>query len=759
MMNLDVIAEQLFNSVKGRFGNLTIGDDKGDVTNVPKEARFFDFDFGPQDQPIGKVSVSLDEENGIVIIYNKDMIDENYGQHKNDWFAFLKDMRMFSKRRLLKFEVRDITRSNLQKRDYKFLATNRPGDNTMSESKMYGNHKTSFQKFGTAKLSIKHNGTIGEGESRTSKIGSLFIETAEGEKFKYPFKHLSGARALATHIGEGGHAYDDFGKHITGLSEELSKLRKFNQYLNRSTVMAETLKKYSGSVKERMTHIKKEIANLQKPSFYAEAVKNYVVPVMEEVPSEVAENWIDQLTIKQFNEELKDVFPYIYNLVSEATLAETITPESFFEAEEDTYHKVSPGETLTSIAQKYADHFPGGVQQGVEEIQDANGIANPKLIQVGQELVIPRVTSEPVTIGGMKGGSTRGIDPKDNYSAADFKRLTNPSMESAFEAALESLMGQFAESLNEMKCDCPDPKCDDPKNHIDENEGNAYAHAVRQAKMNGKKKGDKIPHPDKDEDDIVIEKDKTPLGEFILSYFDRENGTFPKGPTAVLTMVEKEYGEKFVRPALEFIERIDAKVAEVMGYKEADDNDILKTLGPAIRDRFMTDPDEKKLKVIMHKHKGNPNAMAQAAMDLYADDPDFKKWWKSGGQHGETGQAFMKASGLGENIEEGNLQPGDMELLKPMLKIDDPDTLRMYAKNIMAKYPHLKDNVKRLMGEGKSEGDAYYIMTHAKELAKDDGLDPFNLSYGTLTDYIKKAKKLRGIDEEFTRIQKLAGLS
>ncbi len=758
-MNLDVIAEQLFNSVKGRFGNLTIGDDKGDVTNVPKEARFFDFDFGPQDQPIGKVSVSLDEENGIVIIYNKDMIDENYGQHKNDWFAFLKDMRMFSKRRLLKFEVRDITRSNLQKRDYKFLATNRPGDNTMSESKMYGNHKTSFQKFGTAKLSIKHNGTIGEGESRTSKIGSLFIETAEGEKFKYPFKHLSGARALATHIGEGGHAYDDFGKHITGLSEELSKLRKFNQYLNRSTVMAETLKKYSGSVKERMTHIKKEIANLQKPSFYAEAVKNYVVPVMEEVPSEVAENWIDQLTIKQFNEELKDVFPYIYNLVSEATLAETITPESFFEAEEDTYHKVSPGETLTSIAQKYADHFPGGVQQGVEEIQDANGIANPKLIQVGQELVIPRVTSEPVTIGGMKGGSTRGIDPKDNYSAADFKRLTNPSMESAFEAALESLMGQFAESLNEMKCDCPDPKCDDPKNHIDENEGNAYAHAVRQAKMNGKKKGDKIPHPDKDEDDIVIEKDKTPLGEFILSYFDRENGTFPKGPTAVLTMVEKEYGEKFVRPALEFIERIDAKVAEVMGYKEADDNDILKTLGPAIRDRFMTDPDEKKLKVIMHKHKGNPNAMAQAAMDLYADDPDFKKWWKSGGQHGETGQAFMKASGLGENIEEGNLQPGDMELLKPMLKIDDPDTLRMYAKNIMAKYPHLKDNVKRLMGEGKSEGDAYYIMTHAKELAKDDGLDPFNLSYGTLTDYIKKAKKLRGIDEEFTRIQKLAGLS
>jgi hypothetical protein len=104
----------------------------------------------------------------------------------------------------------------------------------------------------------------------------------------------------------------------------------------------------------------------------------------------------------------------------------------------------------------------------------------------------------------------------------------------------------------------------------DTDEGNAYSGAVAKAKMNGAEKGDTIPHPDKDEDDIVIEKEKTPLGEFVLSYFDREQGTFPKGPTAVLTMVEKEYGEAYIKPAMEFIERIDAKVAEIMGYKETD---------------------------------------------------------------------------------------------------------------------------------------------------------------------------------------------
>ena len=69
MLNLDLIAEQLFNSVKSRFSNLVIGDENGDITNTPTEARFFDFDFGVQENTLGKVSVSLDEDSGVTIIY------------------------------------------------------------------------------------------------------------------------------------------------------------------------------------------------------------------------------------------------------------------------------------------------------------------------------------------------------------------------------------------------------------------------------------------------------------------------------------------------------------------------------------------------------------------------------------------------------------------------------------------------------------------------------------------------------------------
>ena len=69
---------------------------------------------------------------------------------------------------------------------------------------------------------------------------------------------------------------------------------------------------------------------------------------------------------------------------------------------------------------------------------------------------------------------------------------------------------------------------------------------------------------DKKEDDGTEEPEeqKTPLGEFILSYFDRETGVFPKGETAVLTMIEKDYGEQFIEPAKAFIEQIGAKFEE-----------------------------------------------------------------------------------------------------------------------------------------------------------------------------------------------------
>ena len=224
MNKFDKISADLFNKIRGRFESVTIGDKEGKMTNVPEEARYFDFDYVASEMPLGKVSVGLDEQDGLTVIVAKDFVSNQMENIQDDWYNFLKELRIFAKKRLMKFDVRDINKSNLTKKDYQFLSNNRNKENTMSESKMYGTNKTSFQKIGNARLAIRHSAPIGEGESRLKNISSIFVETPEGEKFKYPVKHLQGARALAVHVSEGGHAFDDFGKYITGLSEELASV-------------------------------------------------------------------------------------------------------------------------------------------------------------------------------------------------------------------------------------------------------------------------------------------------------------------------------------------------------------------------------------------------------------------------------------------------------------------------------------------------------------------------------------------------------
>ena len=327
MQNLDLVAEELFNKIRGRFPSVTIGDAEGNVTNEPSLGRYFDFNFMSEGRPVGKVSVSLDNK-AVAVVYGEDLVATEGNLIKNNWYDFLKELRMFAKKRTLTFDTRDITKSNLNSRDYKFLAKNRDGDESMKESKLYGTSKLSYQNFDGARLMIKHTEGINQemAGGRAKKVGSLYIESAEGERFKYPFKHLTGARAMTRHVAEGGKPFDDFGKHIVSMSEEMSKLRKFKTYMGRSAVMAESLAGYMDVVRERIATVKKTLESLQRPSYYKETFEAFAPAVMEDVPSDVAENWIDQLTIKQFNEELSDVFPYIYKLVSEATKATELGP-------------------------------------------------------------------------------------------------------------------------------------------------------------------------------------------------------------------------------------------------------------------------------------------------------------------------------------------------------------------------------------------------------------------------------------------------
>tara|TARA_E500000178_G_C17016999_1_gene753522 strand:+ start:1031 stop:2584 length:1554 start_codon:yes stop_codon:yes gene_type:complete len=471
MKNLDLISEELFNKIRGRFPSVTIGNSEGNVTNVPNEARFFDFDFKEGDKNLGKVSVSVDDKS-LNVMYSNNFIEGQDKFTKERWYGFLKELRYFAKKRLLNFDTRDITKSNLNRRDYKFLA-NKSGEETMSESKMYGTSRSSYQDVGTARLALKHSKPVNQeyAAGRTQNVEAIYIESADGERFKYPFRHLNGARAMARHVSEGGNAYDEFGKHIVSLSEELAKLRKFKNYMSRSSVMAEGLTDYMDVVFERIDTVKKTVEQLQKEAYYKEAIDNYSTPVMEDVPEDIASNWIDQLTIKQFNEELKDVFPYIYKLVNEKTKAQQLGPEDLL---------------------------------GEAEVAE----------------------------GHMKG--YRKYHCKDCGC-----QMHNCKPD----------------------CDCPHDSHDESGSWWRDANGNGVPDIMEDT--------DTMTEYEQWADEIIEtgldtepEEEKIPVTEFVLSLFDRETGQFPKGETAVLTAIEKDYGEQYIEPAKSFIEAINEKYAQ-----------------------------------------------------------------------------------------------------------------------------------------------------------------------------------------------------
>ena len=329
-MNLQAIGKDLFNKIRGRFPGVTIGDSEGKITNKPEDARFFDFEFKEGGNVLGKVSISISEEDGLVVLHNKDFVEGADDGVKTSWYNFLKEMGQFAKARVLGFDTRDITKSNLEKRDYEYMSKGKEVDK-VSESNLFGTTKTSFQSIGEARLVIKHSKPVDQSVAggRSHRIESIFIESSEGERFKYPIKHLNGARAMARHVSEGGKPFDAFGKYITGLSEELSKLKSFKTYMNRSNVMAEGLREYQGIVDERIDTIKNECLKLQRPTNYKDTFENFKESDAVEVPEDIKKNWIDELTIKTFKEELQDVFPYIYKLVTEKTAVQDLDPESF----------------------------------------------------------------------------------------------------------------------------------------------------------------------------------------------------------------------------------------------------------------------------------------------------------------------------------------------------------------------------------------------------------------------------------------------
>ena len=325
--NLDKIALDLYGKIQTRFPDIKIGDENAEVLSkkedIPK-ARFFEFEYEEDGEPLGTIAITLDSDDGVVVQVSGDLVNDNNDTTQNRAYKFIRSFRQFAKDRLLKFDVQNIGKSNMDKRDYEFQAKRKeePVMEPVMENKLYGSNKISYQDLGEARIVVRHSQAVNPllAAGRTMHIESIYIENSSGERFKYPFKHLNGARALAEHIKHGGNPYDSIGKHITNLSEELAHLRKFKGYVSRQEQVSEAMGSVTDRVLERIDQIKETINKLQRPAYYESFVESFEAQDEQMIPEEIQNDLIDRLTIRTFNEELKAVFPYIYKFVDESEL-------------------------------------------------------------------------------------------------------------------------------------------------------------------------------------------------------------------------------------------------------------------------------------------------------------------------------------------------------------------------------------------------------------------------------------------------------
>jgi hypothetical protein len=235
MIELDKIAESLFDKIRSRFDGVSIGDETSKATLDPTKARFFNFDYEVDGENYGNVTISLIDDNSLKIYFDKEMDREMEDHVKKDWFNFLKNMRLFAKRNLLSFDIRDIAKSGLELRDLKHLNKDAEvqdvQDIKVTESKLYGTRRSSYQKLENVRIIARHSKPIVDETkpgARSRNIECFYVENSLGERFRLPEgTTLNGARAHARHIKNGGNVQDDFGQHLTKIISEMNSLRMF----------------------------------------------------------------------------------------------------------------------------------------------------------------------------------------------------------------------------------------------------------------------------------------------------------------------------------------------------------------------------------------------------------------------------------------------------------------------------------------------------------------------------------------------------
>lgn len=280
---INKIADTLYQNLASKFGEVNIADEGAGSVLESEQARLFDFNYIVEGNKYGPVTISIIDPANFTIYFAESLSGDLPDSIQRSWFGFLKEMRKFAKRNMMNFDVRNIGKNQLDKRDYEAITKNSSQYTTdeitmESVSRMYGSTKTSYQTVESAKIIVKHRAAIDEDKrgSRSRQIQAIFIENSSKERFKFPFKYLPGARAMARHVNAGGNPHDELGSHIVECVKEMYDLRNFVRKLNRADgFVNEESADIISDAKKRYKGLKETVATLSRPKGYKIYAENF----------------------------------------------------------------------------------------------------------------------------------------------------------------------------------------------------------------------------------------------------------------------------------------------------------------------------------------------------------------------------------------------------------------------------------------------------------------------------------------------------
>lgn len=359
MISSETVAERIFKILKGNGMTLELFTDEGQSTVDPQQARRF---YVPQHF----LMVNLDETDSKREI----KVSISAGTQVEDIRDTLQQVKNLANRSIIEYTLKQYTK-NIEPKDFDYQAQKaRDMNNPVTEaiSAAYGSTKSSYQTLESAKLIIKHNKSVNEEQrgSRSRNISAIYIENADGERYKLPSNNLAGGRAMLRHVKEGGTPYDAFGEHIIEQCNELKKLKEFKRYSEKNGLVNENTNEIVEAVVNRISNIRETLNKLKGSKSYSAALGAFSneSEQLEETDFSDIKN---KFTVQFFDENVEGALPYVQALVKEMQQVK----------ERDDF----ANETLTSLINLIDKKQSVNLQKGIELKSDPENPMNNDMLK------------------------------------------------------------------------------------------------------------------------------------------------------------------------------------------------------------------------------------------------------------------------------------------------------------------------------------------------------------------------------------------